>query len=114
MTNVVTGVVVTNTPAATLDVAGDWSGVYENQNGSSHVDLQLLQNGDAITGQFAVGADTGSVSGTLTGDHLITTLSYSNSPKWIKLEGDVNATATVYQGNWTDSLGNSGTFALQK
>ncbi len=132
ITNQVTGVVVTNVaaPAATnnpaapvaagpstAQVAGEWNGAFTSDEGTGHLDLDLLQTADAVTGQFFLTnggpGQVGNATGTVAGDHLVVKLTVTGSPAWIDLDGHVNASSTAYTGNWSGSFG-TGTFALQK
>ena len=132
VTNHVTGVVVTNVvaPAATNNpaapvaeipstsqVAGEWNGAFTSDEGTGHLDLDLLQTADAVTGQFFLTnggpGQVGNATGTVAGDHLVVKLTVTGSPAWIDLDGHVNASSTAYTGNWSGSFG-TGTFALQK
>ena len=132
ITNQVTGVVTTNVVASAgnndaaapngvaanyAQVAGKWNGVFGSDEGQGHMDLELLQTADAVTGQFYLvnggSGQVGNASGLVTGDHLVVMLSVNGSAAWIELDGHVNASSTAYIGNWSGSFG-TGTFALQK
>ena len=133
VTNQVTGAVTTNAvavPAGNNDaaapggegaghasVAGTWNGVFGSDEGQGHLDLELVQAADAVSGQFflsrGAGGQAGNAAGTVTGDRLVVRLTVNGSAAWIKLDGHVNASSTAYEGNWTGSFG-SGAFALQK
>ena len=98
-------------------VAGKWNGVFNSNEGPGHLDLELLQTADAVTGQFFLSSgghgQVGQATGTVSGDHLTVKLSVTGSAAWIDLDGYVNASSTAYTGNWSGSFG-SGSFALQK
>ncbi len=37
---------------APVPVAGEWNGVFDSDEGQGHLDLELIQMGDAVAGQF--------------------------------------------------------------
>ena len=141
VTNVVGGTVVTNVapaPAQTnavaaeeeeapaadiLEVAGKWNGVIAVSGGSTmHMDLELNQNGTAISGTAAFMKDghraAYPATGTLAGDQLNLELTrgarvVSLDDLRISMVGFVNASATAYEGTWSGGI-SRGTFALQK
>jgi len=133
-TNRVTGAVTTNVVAVAdggdaaaapageaaanyAQVAGAWNGVFGSNEGTGHLDLELDQTADAVTGQFYLTnggpGQVGNATGIVMGDHLVVMLSVSGSDAWIELDGHVNASSTAYLGNWNGSFG-AGTFSLQK
>lgn len=102
-----------------LAVAGKWNGAVTLNGVSRHVDLTLIQNGVGIGGSFAFSTGLkGSVSGTITGDHMVLKLLpiTALSPDfYTKFDGNVNSAATEYVGSSTSMPdGGKGTFALQK
>ncbi|MGD9782545.1 MAG: hypothetical protein AB7V14_10400 [Kiritimatiellia bacterium] len=107
--------------AAALDVAGNWNGVFESDEGDGHLELELEQSGAVVTGQFNLSYEgsnqSGNAAGTLTGDHLVLQLTVTNfaigSDASIELDGHLNAAGTEYIGSWSGSFG-SDNFALQK
>ena len=116
-------VVATNAPPvvqpSVLNVAGKWNGAVTLNGVTRHLDMTLTQNGAGIGGtfQFSTGLK-GSVSGTLSGDHLVLKLLpiTALSPDfYTKFDGNVNAGATEYIGSTTSMPdGANGSFALQK
>lgn len=112
-----TNAVVDAVEAAVLAVAGEWNGVFNGDEGSSHLDLELRQDGDAVTGQFALSrggsTQTGNASGSVDGNRLTVGLTVLGSEAWIDLDGQVNAAGTEYVGTWTGTFGD-GDFALQR
>ncbi len=103
--------------AAVLSVAGEWNGVFGNNEGNGHLELDLRQAEDMVTGQFYLAnggpGQVGQAAGRIDGDCLRLQLTVPGSEAWIELDGRVNADATTYIGQWAGSFG-TGNFALQK
>ena len=128
-TNEVTGAVTTNgvTDAdgvapivegpVNAAVGGYWNGVFESDEGTGHLELDLDESGDAVTGQFNLSSggvnQVGNVAGSIEGDHLTLLMLVPGSDAWIELDGYVNANVESYIGTWSGTFG-SGDFALQK
>lgn len=140
VTNRVDGTVVTNVVAPNaeapnaaaeeeaeaadvLNVAGEWNGVMKvtvpRAGETAHLDLDLIQNGQEISGQFFLNAEmkdiVGRVAGTLEGDNLLVSL--LDGPVGFRpyqLDGRVNASSSEYSGTWETVGVVGGTFALQK
>ena len=100
-----------------LAVDGEWNGSFSSDEGNGHLDLDLAQAEESITGQFNLSYgpanQVGNVAGSIDGDHLTLLLTVPGSAAWIELDGHVNAAATSYIGTWTGTFG-EGDFALQK
>lgn len=110
-------------PAAVLNVTGEWNGVMKvtlpMAGETAHLDLDLTQDGQEITGQFFVDGEikgVGRVVGTLEGGDVlwVTLLDGPAGFRAHSLEGRVNASSTDYRGTWETVGEKGGTFALQK
>ena len=103
------GAVVTNEAEAVADMDGTWKGTRSNENGSSHITMTLVQDGDAITGSYSDSSDfDGSVSGTLEGEDLDLTITIEGAPPphtipevW-SINGVVNADRTEMDATLND------------
>ncbi|NLG34787.1 MAG: hypothetical protein GX548_05485 [Lentisphaerae bacterium] len=108
---------VENGAVNVAQVAGEWNGVFQSDEGQGHLDLELIQTADAVAGQFFLAnggaGQVGHATGIVLGDHLVVMLTVNGSDGWIELDGQVNATSSAYTGDWNGSFG-TGTFALQK
>ncbi len=135
VTNAVTGAVTTNAVAVTdeagtadadepvpgaaalANVAGEWNGSFRGDEGNGHLDLDLRQTDEMVTGQFNLSNgdsnQVGTIAGNIDGRHLVLMLMVPGSGAWIELDGQVNDAVTAYTGTWTGTFG-SGDFALQK
>lgn len=144
VTNVVDGTVVTNVvivpaPAndtnsnpgavapAAWNVTGNWSGTFQEWAGvgrAEHMELDLHQNRETVTGQYAAGDRNdpvvGNLTGKLRGDQMTLPIVYRQGGVGLDLsfQGQVTANGTVWKGLWWDRLSASsdsaGTFAFQK
>jgi hypothetical protein len=126
VTNTVTGttvtnvVVVTNAPPAVpsgLNVVGTWTGNFQTDVGEGQLQMQLQQQGTTIRGQGRLntgGADqVGNVTGSISGDHMVLSLTVTASGDSMSLDGHVNSGATSYVGNLDGDWG-QGQFSLHK
>ena len=118
VTNVV---VVTNAPPAAdpqvLNVAGTWTGNFQTDIGQGQLQVQLVQAGSDLVGQFRIntgGPDqVGNATGNVSGDRVVLMLDVTANDRWMELDGNANASATIYNGNLTGFYG-QGQFALSK
>jgi|LSQX01.3.fsa_nt_gb hypothetical protein len=106
-------------PGAALSVAGEWNGVITSREGNGHMELDLRQAGDVVTGQFYLtrdgfGGQTGQAAGRLDGNRLRLQLAVRGSDITMDMDGRVNANATSYTGQWALGALDNGNFALQK
>jgi len=110
-----TVVVTTNAAPASANVAGTWNG----PRNAINFQLNIAQVVDALTGNFSgANGEAGGLSGSVTGDHVVLTLSYTAGalPGYFETwDGHVNAGITDFNGTCTPGNGGApSAFALHK
>ena len=95
--------------------SGAYSGGYENEDGRTDLQVNLINTDGVLSGTFAT---TGGASGTLSGTQRdeIVRLQFreDGSGRKMTFQGTLNETGSIFSGTWTDNLGNAGDSWLRR
>jgi hypothetical protein len=110
---------VTGTQAPVTAI-GTWSGTVFNiaEHNSFSISFTLKQTGNDITGEFSTAAAPGNVTGSLSGNSIVLTITPAASSGYTEVDtfkGTLNTAATEITGTFNSTQpGESGTFDIKK
>jgi len=95
--------------------SGPYSGGYENEDGRTYLRLDLLNADGVLSGSFtSTGGAAGSLSGTQRDEIVRLQFREDGSGRNMTFQGTLNETGSIFNGTWTDSLGNAGSCWLRR
>jgi len=103
----------------TISVAGTWNGTVLNtaENDSFTVGFTLKQSGTNITGEFTTAAANGNVTGSVTDNAVLLTLTPAASSGYTEVDtfkGTINTASNEVTGTFSSTESESGTFDIKK
>ena len=96
-----------------VDVTGVWNSASATEHLNGTIVMTLSQNGSAVSGTFYDShGESGTVSGSVSGDTITFRASYTNSGWWVDFTG--TASGGTMSGSYSASDGSTGSMSWMK